>query len=100
MTRPGAIEEALAPFIGRYMDKVAGEIAHAMTIAAYEQRARDHRITGQWIIFEQEPSGNYYLTLSTHDRETDEDRKARVEAYRIVDLELAAEAARRRSQKL
>ncbi len=82
------------------MDKVAGEIAHAMTIAAYEQRARDHRITGQWIIFEQEPSGNYYLTLSTHDGETDEDRKARVEAYRIVDLELAAEAARRRSQKL
>lgn len=99
MMRSGAIEEVLAPFMGRYVDEVAGEIAHAMTIAAYEQRARDHRITGEWIIFEREASGNYYLTLSTHNGESDENRRARVEVYRAVDQELAAKSAQRDSQK-
>ena len=61
MERPGVVQEALAPFIGRYVDEVAGEIAHAMVIGAYERRARDHRMTGEWIIFEREQSGNYYL---------------------------------------
>ncbi len=93
--RPGVVQEALAPFIGRYVDEVAGEIAHAMVIGAYERRARDHRMTGEWIIFERESSGNYYLTLSTHEGETDEERRTRVEAYRTVDLELAAQAAQR-----
>jgi hypothetical protein len=87
--------QALAPFIGRYVDEVAGEIAHAMVIGAYERRACDHRMTGEWIIFERESSGNYYLTLSTHEGETDEERKTRVEAYRTVDLELAAQTAQR-----
>jgi hypothetical protein len=95
MARPGAVQEALSPFIGRYVDEVAGEIAHAMVIGTYERRARDHRMTGEWIIFERELSGNYYLTLGTHEGETDEDRRARVEAYRSVDLELAAQAAQR-----
>ena len=95
MARPGVTEEALSPIIGRYVDEVAGEIAHAMVIGAYERRAHDHRMTGEWIIFEREPSGNYYLTLSTHEGETDEERRVRVEAYRTVDLELAAQVAQR-----
>ncbi len=95
MARPGVVEKALSPFIGRYVGEAAREIAHAMVIGACERRARDHRMTGEWIIFEREPSGNYYLTLSMHEGETDEDRRARVEVYRTVDLELAAQAAQR-----
>ena len=95
MARPGAMQEALSPFMGRYVGEVAGEIAHATVISAYERRARDHRMTGEWIIFEREPAGNYYLTLSTHEGETDESRRARVEVYRTVDLELEAQAAQR-----
>ena len=95
MTRPGVVQEAFAPFIGRYVDEVAGEIAHAMVIGAYERRAHNHRMTGEWIIFEREPSGNYYLTLSSHEGETDEERRARIEVYRTVDLELAAQAVQR-----
>ena len=92
MSRPGTMRDALAPYFGRYIDEVAGEIAHIMTIAAYEQRSGDQRMTGEWIIYEPSTTGNYYLTLSTHEGETDEHRRARVEAYREVDTRPAAEA--------
>lgn len=93
MSRPGAMRAALAPYFGRYVHEVAGEIAHAMTIAAYERRASDQLMTGEWIIFEPSPMGNYYLTLSTHDGETNEQRRARVEEYRAADARVASAAA-------
>ena len=89
MSRPGAISEVLKPYFGRYMHEVAGEIAYAMTIKAYEARAGERRITGEWIVYEPESTGNYYLTLGQHN-EPDAELKERVEAYREVDRRLAS----------
>ena len=87
MQRPDTIRNAIAPYFGRYVHEVAGEIAYDMTIGAYERRARQSRITGQWIVFEKVNGANYYLTLGCHGE--DEKIKAKVDAYRQFDNELA-----------
>jgi hypothetical protein len=90
MQRRGVMENILLPHYGRYLDEVADQIAHAMTIGAYESRARDGRMTGDWIVYEPQVNGsNYYLTLGRHE-ESDEVLRARVEAYRGVDERIAA----------
>jgi hypothetical protein len=87
--RTGVVRDALAPYIGRDVDEVAGEIAHALVIGMYGQRARESRVTGEWIVFEKVDGANYYLTLGSHN-ERDERTRTRVDKYRKVDDELAA----------
>lgn len=41
-------------------------LAHRMTIEAFEDRA-ERGLTGHWIIFAQQPDGNIYLDLATHE---------------------------------
>jgi len=41
-------------------------IAHQTTVGAYEERAKKS-LTGEWIVFRQHQSRNYYLTLAAHD---------------------------------
>lgn len=89
LPRSDIVENAVAPYYGRTVDEVAGEIAHAVVVGAYEQRAREGRMTGEWIVFEKVDGVNYYLTLGYH-KECNEAIKARVEAYRQVDDKLAA----------
>jgi len=43
-----------------------GRLAHAMTIGAYEERAKRHKLTGEWIIFSKHNDKNYYLCISKH----------------------------------
>lgn len=83
-TRPGALRKILAPHFGRDISEVAGQLAHALTMEAYQHRASGSRMTGEWIVFEREPGGHYYLTLGQHD-EPDEGLRKRVEAYREAD---------------
>jgi hypothetical protein len=53
---------------------------------AYERRTRDHRVTGEFIVYErQEDGSNYYLTIGKHG-EWDAIR-ARVDAYKKFDTE-------------
>ena len=82
------VDEIIAPYVGRYVDEVVEEIAHKMVIGAYERRARRGGMTGEWLIFEPEKTGNYYITLSSHNGETDEARRERVEAYHAIDKDL------------
>jgi hypothetical protein len=86
--RPDKINSILEPYFGRYLDEVANEVIHAITFDAYEQRARDGRMTGEWIIFEKSERGNYYWTLGRHG--DDENIKIRVETYRLVERELTS----------
>lgn len=52
----------------RYPSNVGwqGRLAHAMTIGAYEERAKKNRLTGEWIIFSKFNNKNYYLCISRH----------------------------------
>ena len=100
MNRPGAMHAVLAPYFGRTMDEVSGQIAYAMTVGAYASRAGEHRMTGEWIVFEPQPQGNYYVTLAQHPKPGDDRQafnaalRARVETYREYDRQIAAAGAR------
>ena len=60
------------------------QIAHEAVDGAYQRRALDRRITGEFIVYEPQPDGsNYYLTLGTHG-EYDAIR-ARVDEYKAID---------------
>jgi hypothetical protein len=84
MAKDGSWEEIFAPHYGRYMHEVAGQIVHQMVHGAYSRRAADHRMTGEFIVFERREDGsNYYLTLGQHG-EYDAIR-ARVEEYKLIE---------------
>jgi len=46
--------------------EMISEIAHRVTIEPIENRAKDKRLTGEWIIFAKHHGKNYYLCLNTH----------------------------------
>lgn len=64
--RPGVIEAACAPHIGRNVEEVAGSIAYELVIGAYTRRAAESRVTGEFIVYEPQPDGaNLYRPLAT-----------------------------------
>jgi len=48
-------------------EQLIGQIAHHMTIGAYESRYAAKQITGEWIIYLPRAGLNYYLCLGTHE---------------------------------
>jgi hypothetical protein len=51
-----------------------GRLAHEMTVAAYEERSKKNRRTGEWIVFSKHNGKNYYLFISNHtSKEEDQD---------------------------
>lgn len=85
MVKDGRWEKMFAPHYGKYVHEFADQITHEMVIGAYERRARDRRITGEFIVYEPQPDGsNYYLTLGSHG-EYDAIR-ARVDTYKEFDM--------------
>jgi hypothetical protein len=84
MARDGRWEAMFAPHYGKYIHEFIDQISHEIVDRAYERRARDHRITGEFIVYERLPDGsNYYLTLGKHG-EWDAIR-ARVDEYKKFD---------------
>jgi len=84
MVKDGRWEKMFAPHYGKDVDEFADQIAHEMVIGAYERRARDHRMTGEFIVYEPQSDGsNYYLTLGSH-RDYDAIR-TRVDTYKQFD---------------
>jgi hypothetical protein len=84
MDKDGRWEAMFAPHYGKYVHEFIDQITHEMVIGAYERRARDRRITGEFIVYERLPDGsNYYLTLGRHG-EWDAIR-ARVDEFRRFD---------------
>lgn len=81
MQRDGRWEAMFAPHYGKYLHEFIGEISSKMTNGAYEKRAQDRRVTGEFIVYERQADGsNYYLTLGKHG-EWDAIR-ARVDEYK------------------
>ncbi len=84
MVKDGRWEAMFAPHYGKYLHEFMDQITHKMVDGAYEKRARDQRITGEFIVYERLPDGsNYYLTLGTHGEW--EAIRARVDKYRTFD---------------
>jgi hypothetical protein len=47
-------------------EEILAQIAHHVTITAFEERHDAKQITGEWIIFLRRNQQNYYLCLGTH----------------------------------
>lgn len=50
-----------------------GRLVHEFVIGGYEDRARQSKLTGEWIIFAKHNNQNYYLCISTHTKSHTED---------------------------
>lgn len=50
-----------------------GRLAHEFTVGGYEARAKQKRVTGEWIIFAKHNSANYYLCVAEHSKSKDAD---------------------------
>lgn len=46
---------------------LAKDLANKLTFGAFEGRAHNNKLTGQWIVFAQHDQKNYYLCLNTHE---------------------------------
>lgn len=46
--------------------EMIGEMAHAVTHGALEERESQSKLTGEWIVFAEHMGQYYYLTLATH----------------------------------
>ncbi len=87
LMKDGTSEEVLAPYYGRFVGEVAGQIAYDLVMKPFDRRTSDHRMTGEFIVYERPENGsNYYLTLGSHDK-YDEIRR-RVDAYKQIDREI------------
>jgi hypothetical protein len=49
-----------------------GRLTHAMIIGAYEEKAKRHKLTGEWLIFSKHNDQNYYLCISKHTSNTED----------------------------
>ncbi len=64
--------------LGEYADKprndweLAGKISERLVAEAFTQREKQHRLTGDWIVYKRHNHKNYYLCLAGHE-ERDED---------------------------
>ncbi len=85
MQRDGRWENMFAPHYGKHLYEFIDQVSHEMVDQAYERRARDRRITGEFIVYEPQADGsNYYLTMGKHG-EWDAIR-TRVDDYKRFDL--------------
>ena len=46
--------------------EMIGELAHRVTHEPIEERAKNNKLTGEWIIFAKHDQKNHYLCLNTH----------------------------------
>lgn len=86
MVKDGRWEKMFAPHYGKYMHEFMDQVGHEMVFGALEQRMRDNRLAGEFIVYEPQADGsNYYLTLGVHG-EWDAIR-ARVDTYKEFDAD-------------
>lgn len=48
------------------------ELAHTLSVKAYEQRAKAKKLTGDWIVFAKHNGQNHYLAIASHSQNTDQ----------------------------
>ena len=62
------ISEAFSRNESCYVDETfINFIAHESTVGALQKRAKNKKISGEWIVFQKYNGKNYYLTLAAHD---------------------------------
>jgi hypothetical protein len=86
MIRDGTVEKFLKPYEGQVLtEDIFKRLSHTLVVDNYVSRAKDARLTGEWIVFSKTPTGNHYLTLANH---TDGDKEVadRIAAYRAIDM--------------
>ncbi|BBA70045.1 hypothetical protein YM18_1510 [Geobacter sulfurreducens] len=50
-----------------FTEEMSAQIAHRVSIEAFQERAGADRLTGEWIIFGKHDGKNYYLSVASHD---------------------------------
>ncbi len=78
-------DPARSPTVTRGMIE---EMAHALSHGALEERERQGKLTGEWIVFAKHQGQNYYLTLDIHPRDRSGDQKIYDEISRMAYAEL------------
>lgn len=78
------IREAFERNTSGYVDDdMAMFLAHNLTLMALEKRAKENRLSGEWIIFQIFNNKKYYLSIASH-KESDHDIYNRIKlAYQI-----------------
>jgi hypothetical protein len=68
MNRPGSMDFIweIAKEGDLLTEEIVNQIAHHVTMTAYEERFAAKKMTGEWIIFLKHNGLNYYLCLGTH----------------------------------
>jgi hypothetical protein len=86
MMKDGRWEQMFAPHYGKYVHEFIDQVSHQMVMGAIQQRARDNRLAGEFIVYEPQPDGsNYYLTLGYHGEWNA--IRARVDMYKDFDAD-------------
>ena len=62
-------------------DQFIATLAHGFTFSAYEAKAQNKNLTGEWIVFREFEGSNYYLTLASHQEDDEEIYKRVSDAY-------------------
>ena len=78
------VEEAFSRNESGYVDdEFISYMAHHATIGALEERAKNHSVSGEWIVFQKHKDKNYYLTLAAHNEGDDNIFKRIKYAYEL-----------------
>jgi hypothetical protein len=66
------IDEAFRTSKSNYFtEEMSAQIAHRVSVEAFQERAGADRLTGEWIIFGKNNGNNYYLSVASHDEGDD-----------------------------
>lgn len=82
--KEGYQEELLAPYDGMLVENVSDALTDKILMSGFRRRAHARIMTGEFIVYEQQPDGsNYYLTLGEHGKW--QEIRDRVDTYRALD---------------
>lgn len=70
-----------------FTEEMSAQIAHRVSIEAFQERANANRLTGEWIVLGKQEGKNYYLSVASHD-EGDEVIFERLKRYCADELAL------------
>jgi len=84
LRRPGEEERLFAPFMGKIVGDVMGEMVPEIVDGLYSRRAHDGRLTGEYIVYRFDADARTrYLTLARHGE--DAATASRIERYLAID---------------
>jgi hypothetical protein len=70
-----------------FTEEDSAQIAHKVSAEAFQERANDQKLTGEWIVFGKSNGKNHYLSVASHD-EGDEVIFERLQRYCKNEMQL------------